>query len=77
YKRFHDLAEEFHDRYTFAIASRATDGSADELGEDAPSDVSELVAVGVESLLSGFGAQRLHVNINPGHHLEETLLIRE
>ncbi|CRK13441.1 hypothetical protein BN1723_010024 [Verticillium longisporum] len=37
YKRFHDLAEEFHDRYTFAIASRATDGSADELGEDAPS----------------------------------------
>ncbi|KAM0276989.1 hypothetical protein ACHAQH_006172 [Verticillium albo-atrum] len=37
YKRFHDLAEEFHDRYAFAIASRASDGSADELGEDAPS----------------------------------------
>ncbi|KAM0324654.1 hypothetical protein ACHAQA_008045 [Verticillium albo-atrum] len=37
YKRFHDLAEEFHDRYAFAIVSRSSAGSADELGEDAPS----------------------------------------
>ncbi len=37
YKRFHDLAEEFHDRASFGVVSRTEDGSIDEEGEDAPS----------------------------------------
>lgn len=37
YKRFHNLAEELHDRASFGVISRTSDTSADEEGEDAPS----------------------------------------
>ncbi|KAH7349701.1 hypothetical protein B0T11DRAFT_289717 [Plectosphaerella cucumerina] len=39
YKRYHDLAQEFHDRYSFGIISRTEDGSTSENedGEPAPS----------------------------------------
>ncbi|KAH6668629.1 disulfide isomerase, partial [Plectosphaerella plurivora] len=38
YKRYHDLAQEFHDRFSFGIISRTEDGSAsEEDGEPAPS----------------------------------------
>lgn len=37
YKRYYDLANEFHDRFTFGIVSRDDDNSVDEEGENAPS----------------------------------------
>lgn len=37
YKRYHDLALEFRDRWSFGIVSRSDESSIDEEGEDAPS----------------------------------------